>query len=149
MLQGGRLINQATTDSSGNYSITAAASTYNVQAGALGYETPTKTGVVVGVSSVPENFALNATTQSGYKTTLGDNLFSPKPAGHQRLNSMCLRRGCFLRYTTLSGKLIRTLYEGSAAAGDMQKDWDGRDDGGRYVVPSVYFLHYVYPGGKK
>ncbi|PIU19299.1 MAG: hypothetical protein COT18_08275, partial [Elusimicrobia bacterium CG08_land_8_20_14_0_20_59_10] len=54
-----------------------------------------------------------------------------------------------LKIYDMSLKLVRTLYEGEMPAGAFQKEWDGRNDGGRYVPPEIYFLHYVYPGGKE
>ncbi|MBI4802148.1 MAG: hypothetical protein HY796_06455 [Elusimicrobia bacterium] len=54
-----------------------------------------------------------------------------------------------LKIYNLAGKPIRALFEGDLNSGDTQREWDGRDDSGRYAAPSVYFLHYVYPGGKE
>ncbi|MBU2572710.1 MAG: hypothetical protein KKH28_01350, partial [Elusimicrobia bacterium] len=54
-----------------------------------------------------------------------------------------------LKIYSASLKLVRTLYEGTSLPGDFQKEWDGRDDRGHYVAPDVYFLHYIYPGGKE
>lgn len=88
--------------------------------------------------------------QESFKTTLGDNLFSPKTGGSAKIKFNVPTAGTVsLKIYDLSGKLMRALFEGYSHPGDMQKDWDGKDDSGRYVVPSVYFLHYVYPGGKE
>ena len=38
------------------------------------------------------------------------------------------------------GRLVRTLASGEYAAGQQLVEWDGRDTGGRSVVPGVYFL---------
>ncbi|MCX5785104.1 MAG: hypothetical protein NTX59_05405 [Elusimicrobia bacterium] len=85
-----------------------------------------------------------------YKTTMGDNLFNPKTGGTSKVKFNVPAAGrVSLKIYDLSGKLIRTLFEGDSNSGNIQKDWDGRDDSGRYVVPSVYFLHYVHPGGKE
>jgi hypothetical protein len=93
---------------------------------------------------------MTETRQESFKTTLGDNLFSPRTGGTAKIkfNSPAAGR-VSLKIYDLSGRLVRTLYEGSVGAGDTQRDWDGRDDSGRFVIPSVYFLHYVFPGGKE
>ena len=149
-LQGGALISRETTDISGNYSIAPVVGAFDVRANANGYPFSTKTGISVSAGqTVVVNFALSK-SQAGYKTMLGDNLFSPKTGGTAKINFSVPSAGSVsLKIYDLSGKLIRNLYEGSPAAGAMYRDWDGKDDSGRYVVPSVYFLHYVYPGGKE
>ncbi|MBU2574724.1 MAG: T9SS type A sorting domain-containing protein, partial [Elusimicrobia bacterium] len=88
--------------------------------------------------------------QEGNKTTLGDNLFNPRTGGTSKVKFNVPAAGrVSLKIYDLSGKLIRTLFDGDSNSGDMQRDWDGKDDSGRYVVPGVYFLHYIYPGGKE
>ncbi|MBU2574490.1 MAG: hypothetical protein KKH28_10480, partial [Elusimicrobia bacterium] len=88
--------------------------------------------------------------QQGNKTTLGDNLFNPRAGGTSKIKFNVPTAGrVSLKIYNLAGKPIRTLFEGDSNSGDAQRDWDGRDDSGRYVAPSVYFLHYVYPGGKE
>ncbi|MBI4655579.1 MAG: T9SS type A sorting domain-containing protein [Elusimicrobia bacterium] len=85
-----------------------------------------------------------------YKTTLGDNLFSPRTGGTAKIKFNVPSSGkVSLKIYDLSGKLVRTLFDSDSGAGDFQKDWNGKDDSGRYVVPGVYLLHYVYPGGKE
>ena len=86
--------------------------------------------------------------QEGFKTTLGDNLFNPRSGGSAKVKFNVPSAGrVSLKIYDISGRLVRTLFEGSASPGDMQKDWDGRDDSGHFVLPSVYFLHYTFPGG--
>lgn len=81
---------------------------------------------------------------------VGDNLFNPRTGGTSKVRFNVPSAGrVSLKIYNLSGRLVRTLFEGDSNSGDMQKDWNGKDDDGRYVVPSVYFLHYVYPGGKE
>ncbi len=88
--------------------------------------------------------------QADYKTTVCDNLFNPRTGGTSKVKFNVPASGkVSLKIYDLSGKLIRTLYEGDYGPGDFQRDWDGKDDSGRYVFPSVYLLHYVYPGGKE
>jgi len=91
-----------------------------------------------------------AIDQAGNKTSIGDNLFDPRTGGTSKIKFTVPRAGrVSLKIYDLAGKPIRTLYEGDINSGEAQRDWDGKDDSGRYVVPSVYFLHYVYPGGKE
>jgi len=41
----------------------------------------------------------------------------------------------------LSGRRVRTLWDGERmVAGRQQLEWDGRDEGGRLVVPGIYLL---------
>lgn len=88
--------------------------------------------------------------QGSNKTTLGDNLFNPRAGGTTKIKFNIPAAGhVSLIIYSLSGRLIRTLFEGESGSGDMQRDWDGKDDSGRYVIPGVYFLQYVYPGGKE
>lgn len=90
------------------------------------------------------------TKQGNSKTTLGDNLFSPKSGGTSKIKYNVPSSGSVsLKIYDMSGKLVRTLFEGNSLPGNFQKDWDGRDDSGHYAVPDIYFLHYVYPGGKE
>ncbi|MDD5209320.1 MAG: kelch repeat-containing protein [Elusimicrobiales bacterium] len=109
------------------------------------------TAAATGVATTPIAApAVSALAQEGNKTTLGDNLFNPRAGGTSKIKLSVPSSGrVSLKIYNLAGKPIRTLFEGELAAGDAHKDWDGKDDSGRYVVPSVYFLHYVYPGGKE
>jgi flagellar hook assembly protein FlgD len=38
----------------------------------------------------------------------------------------------------VSGRLVRTLVEGTRSAGVHRVEWDGRDDGGRRLAAGVY-----------
>ena len=88
--------------------------------------------------------------QEDHKTTIGDNFFNPKTGGTSKIKFDVPTPGrVSLKVYNLAGKFIRTIFEGDVTTGNNQKDWDGKDDSGRYVVPGVYFLHYVYPGGKE
>ncbi|MBI4801289.1 MAG: hypothetical protein HY796_02085 [Elusimicrobia bacterium] len=88
--------------------------------------------------------------QENFKTTIGDNLFSPKKGGTSKVKFSVPSAGkVSLKIYSASLKPVRTLYEGASIPGDFQKEWDGRDDRGHYVVPDMYFLHYVYPGGRE
>lgn len=152
ILQSGSVVDTFSSSSGGNYTFAnIPAGVYDVRASALGYETQTKTGVAVTAgTAVTENFELRGGSQSGRRITLGNNLFSPRTGGTAKIKFNVAAAGSVsLKIYDLSGKLVRTLFEGVAGGGDMQKDWDGRDDSGRYVVPGVYFLHYVNGGNKE
>lgn len=45
-----------------------------------------------------------------------------------------------------AGRLVRTLHDGAAAAGELRLAWDTRDAGGRPVAPGVYFVRAERPG---
>jgi len=51
-----------------------------------------------------------------------------------------------LRIYDVSGKLIRTLVEGSCAAGRHAVVWNAKDDQGRNVASGVYFCRLQAPG---
>jgi flagellar hook assembly protein FlgD len=46
-----------------------------------------------------------------------------------------------------AGRLVRTLVNGSAAAGLNQLTWNGTDDGGKRLAPGMYFLQLTTPPG--
>lgn len=150
-LQNGNVVANFITSS--NYVIDLPAGTYDVRASAPGYQTVTKIGIVPSADTLL-NFALLESSeqkpQRKSEITLGDNLFNPIAGGTAKISFNVPRAGnVSLRIFDLSGKHIRTLFDGNSGTGIMQKDWDGKDDSGRYVVPGMYFLHYVYPGGKE
>lgn len=88
--------------------------------------------------------------QAEHKTTIGDNFFNPKTGGASKIKFNVTTPGrVSLKIYNLSGKFIRTVFEGDVGVGNNQQNWDGKDDSGRFVIPGVYFLHYVYPGGKE
>ena len=109
------------------------------------------TGSPTGAVDAPDvSDSITGDRQEGFNTTLGDNLFSPRSGGTSKIKFNVSAAGkVSLKIYDISGRLVRTLYEGDAPAGNTQRDWDGRDDSGRYVIPSVYFLHYVHSGGKE
>jgi len=44
------------------------------------------------------------------------------------------------------GSLVRTLHNGSVTPGLHERDWNGRDEGGRAVAPGIYFARLVIDG---
>ncbi len=53
------------------------------------------------------------------------------------------RAPVLLRVFDLSGRLVRTLLDGSADAGAHQVSWDGCDDNGAVVASGVYFYRFA------
>src|SRR5262249_35634870 len=51
-----------------------------------------------------------------------------------------------LRIYAANGRLVRTLVDQDAAAGDFRATWDGRDDSGVALAHGVYFAHYTTDG---
>jgi len=51
-----------------------------------------------------------------------------------------------LRLFDVTGRLVRTLHEGSANAGPQRLRWDGRDDRGRTVGVGIYFVRLTAGG---
>ena len=45
------------------------------------------------------------------------------------------------------GQPVRTLVDGSQAAGEHRVAWDGRDQRGSAVSSGVYLTRLLYPGG--
>jgi hypothetical protein len=45
----------------------------------------------------------------------------------------------------VSGRLVRSVYDGVAAPGEHSAKWDGRDDFGSNVSPGVYFIKLATP----
>ena len=54
-----------------------------------------------------------------------------------------------LRIYDVSGRLVRTLVNGSQTAGQKQVTWNGTDDQGRGVVSGVYLYRLQASGYKK
>lgn len=53
-----------------------------------------------------------------------------------------------LRIFSIDGRLVRTLLDGSLAAGEQMTAWDGRDDGGR-ALPSGLYLYAFEAEGQR
>jgi hypothetical protein len=66
----------------------------------------------------------------------------PNPFRERTTVSFTLARDSEVRLTVhdAAGRRIRTLVDGSRAAGDGATDWDGRDDSGQRVAAGVYFV---------
>ena len=77
-------------------------------------------------------------------------LRSPVPnpfSGATRFDAVLGRSGQLrVEIAGVSGRRIRSLYSGTAAAGPLSLDWDGTDDGGRKVPTGVYFLKATLDG---
>ena len=53
-----------------------------------------------------------------------------------------------LKLYSVDGRLVRTLLEGAAEAGQHEIIWDGLSNAGRRVVPGVYF-YKLKAGGQE
>lgn len=53
-----------------------------------------------------------------------------------------------LRLYDVTGALVRTLVDGSHAAGNATVIWDGRDEAGHTVAAGIYFARLMGPGGE-
>jgi flagellar hook assembly protein FlgD len=51
-----------------------------------------------------------------------------------------------LRIYAANGRLVRTLVDQDAAAGDFRATWDGRDEAGASLARGVYFARYMTDG---
>ncbi|MBI4656574.1 MAG: carboxypeptidase regulatory-like domain-containing protein [Elusimicrobia bacterium] len=152
---GGITKSLTTTNAAGDYLMTLSTGIYDVEASKTGYETQTKLAQSVVINStILIDFVLFAKAeekpQKEYTTIIGDNLFNPRNGGIAKIKFNVPTRGnVSLKIYDFSGDLIKTLFNGEISAGYYQKDWDGKDEHDRYVVPGVYLLHYVYSGGKE
>ena len=103
----------------------------------------------------PSNsFCTNPTTGVGipsegpqppkFTTQLGE--FSPNPfaAGAEGRVRFTLAKDAAARVEIfdLQGRLMNTIFNGSAKMGDNQARWDGRDGSGNYVANGVYFYRF-------
>ena len=49
---------------------------------------------------------------------------------------------------SVEGRRVKTLASGIRPAGVYRLHWDGTDEGGRAVLPGVYFVHLLTPAGR-
>jgi len=68
---------------------------------------------------------------------------SPNPAGERmqvRLGLARAEEGVSLRVLDVSGRVVRTVFDGALPAGERSFTWDLRDRSGSRVGPGLYFL---------
>jgi len=53
-----------------------------------------------------------------------------------------------VRVVDNSGRVVRTIHQGTLSAGRHVATWDGTDDGGRRVASGIYFYHLAAPCGR-
>jgi hypothetical protein len=101
---------------------------------------PTGGGAVTGAGNpgVPTSFALHPNVPNPFNpvTTIRYDV----PAGGGSVS---------LRIYNVTGALVKTLAEGTQAAGEKSVTWNGRDDAGRPVASGVYFYRLDAPGYTK
>jgi len=73
----------------------------------------------------------------------------PNPfSGETRLRFTATTAGpARLAVWDVSGRLVRTLFQGPASVGEHAVVWDGRDEDGRPVASGIYYLR-LQPGGR-
>lgn len=71
------------------------------------------------------------------------NPFNPQTAISYRITAAGPMR---LEVLDLRGRVVRTLYSGTAEPGDGEAVWDGRDDRGRQVSSGVYLARLISGG---
>jgi hypothetical protein len=155
VLKAGVVISSTTSDTNGNYTIKIATGTYDINASLSGYLPQLKAGyTLTSGSTVTVNFSLidglnQIGTQENKKTTLGDNLFSPKNGSTCKIGFLVSQPGgVTIKICDLMGRKVRVAFDNSNyAAGTYQWDWDGKDDTGKTVPPGLYILYFKYPGG--
>lgn len=89
---------------------------------------------VVGVEDIPAAFELTGNSPNPFnpRTTIA---FAVPVSGQATLRIMDVR-----------GRLVRTLVEGSVAAGRHARVWDGADSRGRAVASGVYLYRLEFQG---
>ena len=156
-LKSGVVISSTTSDINGNYTIKTATGTYDIKASMSGYLAQVKTGyLLANGSTVTVYFSLIDSlnpigTQERKKTTLGDNLFSPKNGATCKIGFFVSQPGgVTIKICDIMGRQVRSAFDNSSyAAGTYQWDWDGKDDSGTVVPPGLYILYFKYPGGSE
>jgi hypothetical protein len=95
----------------------------------------------VGVSELPSHHGVTRTqllpnwpNPFAQKTTILFDLAGPK------------QQTARLAAYDVSGRLVKTLAEGSFAAGSYEVRWEGTDERGARLSPGVYFLRLETPG---
>jgi hypothetical protein len=93
-------------------------------------------------NSVYVNVPVDAVTDRG-RATLSLSLLGANPVrGNAALNFSLSRTGSVrLSLIDVSGRVVRTLVDGSLSAGPHAASWNGRDDQGRSVPSGLYFAH--------
>ena len=78
--------------------------------------------------AAPRELALDPARPNPFRSTSGAVMHIPR------------EMDCRLDVYDVAGRIVRTLHEGSLAAGSFSKSWDGRDAAGRRVSNGVYYL---------
>jgi serine protease len=109
-----------------------------------------------GVIQIDKAVQLAAARGFGAKLALGSanrlgaaRLMSENPSrGNATLSLRLPRPGAVrVQLYDVSGRLVRTLAQGSYPAGERVIRWDGKDDHGERVGSGVYFFHAETPDG--
>ncbi|UCH85834.1 MAG: T9SS type A sorting domain-containing protein [Candidatus Latescibacterota bacterium] len=84
---------------------------------------------------LPDRFALYQNTPNPFNPSTTIRFDVPAAGGHVDL-----------RIYDVSGRLVRTLVDGTVPAGEQSVVWDGRDNRGAHVTAGVYFYRLLAPG---
>jgi hypothetical protein len=71
---------------------------------------------------------------------VADNLFDPSKGEIMTVNYSVLPGAVLVRVYTLRGVPVKTLVDGSHAAGAFSTTWDGRNDAGEIVASGIYLI---------
>jgi hypothetical protein len=91
-----------------------------------------ETGVEEGLTPEPAEFALGQNFPNPFNPTT--TLRFSVPTGAERVK---------LSILNVSGRVVRTLVDGTAEPGLQSKVWDGTDDRGEAVASGVYFVRFA------
>jgi hypothetical protein len=96
------------------------------------------------VEAIPVATTVDATPPPRTRLDVAPNPFNPRTVMRFRLTADAT--DVALRVFDAKGRLVRTLHDGSLAAGEHAFTWRGRDDEGREVASGVYFGRLVAGG---
>ena len=108
---------------------------YELRSGFWPGSGPTTTDVELAVD-LPAAFELHQSWPNPFRRSTAIRYGVPAGGGRVRL-----------RVFDVTGRRIRTLLDGEAAAGWQMTTWDGRDEGGSMVATGVYFCVLETPTG--
>jgi hypothetical protein len=83
------------------------------------------------------------------KLVLGPNAPNPFVRETEVVFEMPRRERAVVRVFDPAGRLVRTVFDGTLAAGRQRVAWDGRDEGGHTVASGTYFLDVAVDGDRQ
>jgi len=106
--------------------------------------------LIITARAVSDGFHIRGTidmVKQGTATVA--SLAGPNPFNPQTSISYTVETGgvVSIRIFSVTGRLVRSLFEEAAPAGAHEVRWDGQDDGGRPVPSGTYFVRVEQNGG--